>query len=372
MYNSNSFRQISAGKNFIAPTDFILEVNTSLGSVEMVLPKIATILDSYTTIFQYMGIRFVDISNNASVNNITLTGFENDKINGVTNIVLNENGVGGFLTLIGNGQWSFQQSVNSGGGASAIVVLGAGNNSTERINSFNSASGNYSIAFGSCNLASCDYSTISGGYCNTASFYHSSVNGGCCNSSVEKFATINNGQINTASGYSSNINNGTANTSSGSCSSIINGVLNTSSGIFSNINNGCCNLASNISSTIINGFGNTASGDGSSIINGELNTSLGDNSFIGNGCCNTASARYSSVNNGFCNTASGCRSFIAGGQLNNTCVFADTFILGSCICADASCTTFVNKLSIKTIPTSSAGLPSGSVWSNSGVLTIVP
>jgi hypothetical protein len=47
-------------------------------------------------------------------------------------------------------------------------------------------------------------------------------------------------------------------------------------------------------------------------------------------------------------------------------------IVGSNITADRVCTTFVNNLSIKNIPTSSAGLPSGAVWSNSGVLTIVP
>jgi hypothetical protein len=33
---------------------------------------------------------------------------------------------------------------------------------------------------------------------------------------------------------------------------------------------------------------------------------------------------------------------------------------------------FTQNLSIKDIPISSFGLPSGSVWSNSGVLNIVP
>jgi hypothetical protein len=47
-------------------------------------------------------------------------------------------------------------------------------------------------------------------------------------------------------------------------------------------------------------------------------------------------------------------------------------IVGNGITADRVCTTFVNNLSIKNIPTSSAGLPSGSVWSNLGILTIVP
>jgi hypothetical protein len=46
-------------------------------------------------------------------------------------------------------------------------------------------------------------------------------------------------------------------------------------------------------------------------------------------------------------------------------------IVGSCITADRVCTTFVNNLSIMNIPTSSVGLPTGSVWSNVGILTIV-
>jgi hypothetical protein len=47
-------------------------------------------------------------------------------------------------------------------------------------------------------------------------------------------------------------------------------------------------------------------------------------------------------------------------------------IIGSNITADRACTTFVNNLSIKNIPTSSAGLPSGSIWSSAGALCIVP
>ena len=119
--SNNSFRQIGAGINFLSPTDFIVQVDTSAGAVQVVLPKIATILASYTTLYQYMGIRFIDISNNASVNNITLTGFETDTINGSTNTVLNTNGTGGILTLIGDGDWSFQQ--NATGGSGAIPTL---------------------------------------------------------------------------------------------------------------------------------------------------------------------------------------------------------------------------------------------------------
>jgi hypothetical protein len=46
-------------------------------------------------------------------------------------------------------------------------------------------------------------------------------------------------------------------------------------------------------------------------------------------------------------------------------------IVGSNITANRVCSTFVNNLNIMNIPTSSAGLPSKSVWSNAGVLTIV-
>jgi hypothetical protein len=106
--NINSFRSVGAGKTYLSPTDFIVQVDTSAGAVELVLPKIDTILATYTTIQQFMGIRLVDISDNASTNNITLTGFETDNVNGSTNVVLNTNGAGGILTLIGESDWSFQ------------------------------------------------------------------------------------------------------------------------------------------------------------------------------------------------------------------------------------------------------------------------
>lgn len=109
MNNTNSFRYIGAGTNFLSPTDFILEVDTSIDSVEIVLPKIETILNN-TTIYQYIGIRFLDVSNNASVNNITLTGFETNLINGQTSIVLDTNGVGGVLVLIGENEWIYTEN----------------------------------------------------------------------------------------------------------------------------------------------------------------------------------------------------------------------------------------------------------------------
>jgi hypothetical protein len=122
MSNENSFRQVGAGVNFLSPTDFLVKVDTSTGSVKLVLPKISTILDAYTTIYQYIGIRFSDISNNASINNITIEGFETNTINGESTIVLSNNGDGGVLTLIGENQWAFQ-STSSSGGSTPVDIL---------------------------------------------------------------------------------------------------------------------------------------------------------------------------------------------------------------------------------------------------------
>jgi hypothetical protein len=61
-----------------------------------------------------------------------------------------------------------------------------------------------------------------------------------------------------------------------------------------------------------------------------------------------------------------------GGRFNNTYGCDDVTIAGRSITANRACTTFVNNLSIMDIPTSSAGLPSGAVWSDSGILNIVP
>jgi hypothetical protein len=92
------------------------------------------------------------------------------------------------------------------------------------------------------------------------------------------------------------------------------------------------------------------------------------------GSGNTTSGLYSFIGGGFNNIInSGTTSAILAGSGNTINSTGSTaFIVGANITADRSCTTFVNNLSIKNIPTSSSGLPSGSIWSNSGVLNIVP
>ena len=60
------------------------------------------------------------------------------------------------------------------------------------------------------------------------------------------------------------------------------------------------------------------------------------------------------------------------GTDNSTNNFACAMIIGSNIIANRACTTFVNNLTIRDIPSSSIGLPTGSVWKNGTVLEIVP
>jgi hypothetical protein len=119
---NNSFRYVGAGTTFLSPTDFIVQVDTSAGAVTIVLPKISTIINTFTTIYQYIGVRLVDISNNASVNNITILGFETDVVNGGASVVLDTNGAGGLISLLGESQWSFNQN-SVGGGISAPIDI---------------------------------------------------------------------------------------------------------------------------------------------------------------------------------------------------------------------------------------------------------
>ena len=115
-------------------------------------------------------------------------------------------------------------------------------------------------------------------------------------------------------------------------------------------------------------------------------------SFIVGGASNTinAASAYSGMIGGVLNTIYGdiSRGVIVGGYFNdmnvptndsaiiggrNNVVSNDRSVVvgGQAVATDRDNTLFCENLSIKGVPTSSAGLPSGSVWSNSGVLNIV-
>ena len=116
-------------------------------------------------------------------------------------------------------------------------------------------------------------------------------------------------------------------------------------------------------------------GGGLFIGTGQNNCIYGAGSFIGTGTNNViCDADSSVIISGYgnkINDSAHCSGIISGhdSEIPANCCFV--MIAGDCITADRECATFVNNLSIKDIPTSSAGLPSGSVWNNSGVLNIV-
>ena len=78
----------------------------------------------------------------------------------------------------------------------------------------------------------------------------------------------------------------------------------------------------------------------------------------------------STISGGYNNTISASYSGILGGR-NNNVQNSCSMIVGSNITTDRDCTTYVNNLSIKNIPTI-APAQSGAVWRNGTVLEIVP
>ena len=249
---------------------------------------------------------------------------------GVDNVVLNIN-VG------------FTQYTTVGGGINNIT---SGDRST--------------IGGGSSNTASGYTSTIGGGYRNTTSGYQSTVGGGSYNTASGTCSTVGGGKCSVAGGIYSTISGGGFNTANGNQSTVGGGTSNTTSGYRSTVGGGYYNIASSRYSTISGGTFNVASGCNSTV-------SGGGKQFLGN----RAEGNYSIVGGGFGNVASGYLSSILGGRNNITGNCNCAMIVGSNIQADRECTTFVNNLSIKDIPTSDSGLPSGAVWRNGCVLNIV-
>jgi hypothetical protein len=247
----------------------------------------------------------------------------------------------------------------------AIVVLGAGCCSTVRCGVGNTASAGYrcQTVFGVCNTAGGNRATVGGGCFNTASGNDSVISGGICNT-IPSFL--------------------------GQCASIGGGKLNTASFCYSRVGGGVSNTASGSSSVVGGGNGNTASGNYSIVGSGRYNIVSGSDAVVSGGYSNDAINSFSTVSGGYSNCAGALFSNIAGGQYNtvntgsnysailggqgNILANACSFIVGANILSDRTCTTFVNALSMKTIPTSTAGLPSGMVWrcTVDNILRIIP
>jgi hypothetical protein len=168
----------------------------------------------------------------------------------------------------------------------------------------------------------------------------------------------------TGSSYSSGCTTLCTTKNFGSASNIIVRNLTTSTqcGCASLIGNGEFNTSSGYLSFIGGGSKNVITGNVNFIGGGLCNLVNGDYAFTGGGRFNTTSGYYAFTGSGDCNLNDGLRSGIISGQLNNMCGYADSFIAGSCICAVAACTLHANCLWLGSIPTSSVGLPTGSVW----------
>ncbi len=184
---------------------------------------------------------------------------------------------------------------------------------------------------------------------------------GSSNEANKPYATVSGGESNTAEGFHATVGGGKGNLASNTTnpggSTVGGGVDNISSGLSSTVAGGNNNDATGSRSAVGGGIGNTASGSSSGVFGGNSNSATGQSAFIGGGTQNDADSDYSTI---------------IGGDNNDTLTFNNSHLIGSNLESDRADCTFVENLSIKSIPTSATGLPSGSIWSNAGVLNIVP
>jgi len=204
----------------------------------------------------------------------------------------------------------------------------------------NTMSGGYGVIAGGYYNYSKDGGNIIGGGYNIA-YSGSTIGGGGRNKAYTSYGFIGTGESNVLCSAYGFIGGGYVNTiHANSAKSIIGAgqqnTIHTNSAytfiMAGNLNTICTN---SVYSGILGGRGNIISDTGHAI--------------IGGGQSNTIN---------FSSTYSG----ILGGAANCISYLGCTFIIGSNITADRSCTTFVNNLSIVNLPTASAGLPSKSLW----------
>lgn len=124
----NQYKRVfEAGTSYLSATDLFVEVDTTLGIATIYLPKISELFALFATnnFYNFNGIRFKDLVGNAAVNNIILKGLDGDLINGLSEVTLNTNGIGGIITPISETDWSLNLNTVSGGASSAVDVFSA-------------------------------------------------------------------------------------------------------------------------------------------------------------------------------------------------------------------------------------------------------
>ncbi|MCX6781610.1 MAG: hypothetical protein NTW66_00585, partial [Candidatus Magasanikbacteria bacterium] len=161
--------------------------------------------------------------------------------------------------------------------------------------------GNYSVAFGSGNIASATYSYVAG-VGNIVSGSGSTIAGGNTNWNSGGSAFIGAGFNNDV--YQANY------------AFIGAGVMNTVRGSESFVGAGSLNNAIGIESFVGGGWANSALADNSFVGGGTSNIASGTYSFVGGGIMNRAEGIFSAIAGGNQNQALGNYSFVGGGNLN--------------------------------------------------------
>jgi hypothetical protein len=182
-------------------------------------------------------------------------------------------------------------------------------------------------------VASGDFSTISGGDKNRASGGRSTVSGGRSNRATGTYSTISGGEDNTATTFHSTVSGGRSNTASSSCTTVSGGENNTASTSYSTVSGGRSNTASGTYSTILGGESNTASGRYSVVVGRNNNATslseivLGQYALeqAGNPLNFEGSDRLFAIGNG---TASNARSSALTVLKNGNTTIAGTLTLG--------------------------------------------
>ena len=230
-------------------------------------------------------------------------------------------------TQIASGDYS----VISGGFTNSANSIG----STISGGSSNSAKGSFStISGGSQNYSLGDYSTVGGGYLNSSAAYGTTIAGGKQNHAIGTSSTVSGGEQNHAKGKYSFVGGGNKNLADTIHAVICGGSSNWVTGINSVIAGGYLNNIKNTLSFIGSGYRNTSNALYSSIVCGRMNYVGGEGATIGGGATDTANGAYAAINGGRFNNALAMGSSIGGGWNNTASALFSTITGGYKTVAD--------------------------------------
>jgi hypothetical protein len=229
-------------------------------------------------------------------------------------------------TEVASGDYSVISGGENNTASSSYATVGGGGNNTASGDYATVGGGGYNtvtvdaengtIGGGARNTVSSIAATVGGGGNNTASGDYATVGGGGENTASGGHATVGGGGENTASGRWATVGGGQVNTASSTYATVGGGYQNTASGYTTTVGGGWSNTASSWYATVGGGYQNTANGSIATVGGGSVNTASGSYATVGGGRGNTASAQYATVGGGWFNTASGDYATVSGGWLN--------------------------------------------------------